>query len=480
MPPKNEAVNAILSSRTLDTRLLLRTATCPKARYFWQHSTPVTNENTTPEWVEPALKTQASAWFDRRMADADLHPLSQTVLQHGELRARLDYLVWGEEGWQLQKLAFWGTPRTADKDDFAARVWLLDCMGITVAKTVLFLPDKNYRRTGGLDFEHLFKPYDLTRSVMGRVKRIDEAVLNLNAPATDRAPLSPACLSPIRCPYAEHCFAPVPAHSVLNIARLGGEKKFELYNRGIIDPKTLPETHPLSAYQRIQIASEKSGEAYVMPDALADFLSSIEFPVYFLDFETVQHPIPPFDQLSPFEPLPFQYSLHILKTPGGEPEHFDFLAESGEDARSKIAENLTELIGKQGSLVAYGADYERRLLRRLADWVPELSVPLESMAKRTIDLMIPFEKRWYYHPAMRGSCSLKNVAPVLDENARYAGLGIAGGREAMEGYLALGSADEQTAQKIRADLLTYGRQDSLSMVQIYEKLCDLTTMELLK
>ncbi|MGE4294384.1 MAG: DUF2779 domain-containing protein [Campylobacterales bacterium] len=457
---------------------MFRTLACPKARTFWQRGEPVTNRHTTPEWVEPALKTDAQAWFEAR--HVQLHPYSQTRLEADKAAAPIDRLVQTEAGWQLEKIAFWGTPRTADKDDFALQVWLLERHGVEVARTLLFLPDKNYIRVGELDYGQLFKPYDLTRSVAGRIRRIEEALAMLSEPGALDAPLSPACLSPVRCPYAEHCFAPVPAHSVLNIARLGGEKKFELYNRGIIDPKTLPETHPLSAYQRIQIASEKSGDAFVSPDALADFLSSIEFPVYFLDFETVQHPVPPFEQLSPFEPLPFQYSLHILKAPGAQPEHHEFLAAAREDARHAIAAKLAALIGPKGSLVAYGADYERRLLRRLADWAPELSAPLESMAKRTIDLMIPFEKRWYYHPAMRGSCSLKNVAPVLDETARYDGLGIPGGREAMEGYLALSGADEQTAQKIRADLLTYGRQDSLSMVQIYEKLCDLTTMELLK
>ena len=458
----------------------MRTLACPKARYFWQQGEAVTNHYSTPEWVEPALKKAAIEWFENRLNGARLHPLSQTCLEIDRIGMTIDRLVQTDAGWQLEKIAFWGTPRTADKDEFALQHRLLAQAGVTVAKTVLFLPDKTYIRSGPLDYEKLFKPYDLSRSVANRVKRIDEALAGLDKPGLPVAPLSVACLSPIRCPYAEHCYAPVPAHSVLNIARLGGEKKYELYNRGIVDPKMLDESHPLSPYQRIQIRSEQEGEAHVVPDALADFLSSIEFPVYFLDFETVQHPIPPFDDLAPFEPLPFQYSLHVLKAPGGTPEHYEFLARDREDAREAIAKQLGAKIGQKGSLVAYGADYERRLLRRLAQWVPELGEALISMAKRTIDLMIPFDKRWYYHPDMHGSCSLKNVAPVLDKQARYDGLAIPGGREAMEGYLALSDASARNSERIRANLLAYGRQDSLSMVQIYEKLCDLTTMELLK
>ena len=35
-----------------------------------------------------------------------------------------------------------------------------------------------------------------------------------------------------------------------------------------------------------------------------------------------------------------------------------------------------------------------------------------------IDLMIPFQKRWYYHPAFKGSYSVKAVLPVMIPDLR--------------------------------------------------------------
>jgi len=47
-------------------------------------------------------------------------------------------------------------------------------------------------------------------------------------------------------------------------------------------------------------------------EAIRSFLSTMAYPLYFLDFETFQQPVPLWDDVSPYEQLPFQYSLGKL------------------------------------------------------------------------------------------------------------------------------------------------------------------------
>jgi len=67
---------------------------------------------------------------------------------------------------------------------------------------------------------------------------------------------------------------------------------------------------------------------------LKDELGTLKYPVYFMDFETLSPCIPRF----PGDQLPFQWSVHVRRQAGTEPEHHEFLAMDTSDPRS-AAEN---------------------------------------------------------------------------------------------------------------------------------------------
>lgn len=73
-----------------------------------------------------------------------------------------------------------------------------------------------------------------------------------------------------------------------------------------------------------------------------DELDGLTFPLYFLDFETMQMAIPEYQGTRPYAQIPFQYSLHYLETPEGELHHREFLGVSGEDPRRQIAQRLCQ------------------------------------------------------------------------------------------------------------------------------------------
>ena len=56
---------------------------------------------------------------------------------------------------------------------------------------------------------------------------------------------------------------------------------------------------------------------YTDKKGIKKFLDTLTFPLYFLDFETIQPIIPEFVGTRPYAQIPFQYSLHYLESPKG-------------------------------------------------------------------------------------------------------------------------------------------------------------------
>ena len=89
--------------------------------------------------------------------------------------------------------------------------------------------------------------------------------------------------------------------------------------------------------------------------------------------------------------------------------HEDYLHELDDDPRPRLAERLIEALGREGTVCTYSG-YERQVLRALSAALPERAEALGAIEARLLDLL-PVVRNGYYHPAFRGSFSIKNVLP---------------------------------------------------------------------
>jgi len=90
------------------------------------------------------------------------------------------------------------------------------------------------------------------------------------------------------------------------------------------------------------------------------------------------------------------------------------------------------------------------------------------------DLLQPFRAFSYYHPQQRGSASIKHVLPVLT-SISYADLSIGNGALAASEFQRI-TVKEPTAADapaVREHLLRYCRQDTMALVAIYRRLCEI-------
>jgi hypothetical protein len=193
-----------------------------------------------------------------------------------------------------------------------------------------------------------------------------------------------------------------------------------------------------------------------------------------MDFETFATAVPIYDGTSPYQNIPFQFSLHIITKQGAMVEHYEFLAEGKDDPRPTFLAELKQNIGPNGSILVYYASFEKSRMKELAKAFPEYQEWVESINGRIVDLNVPFRDFNYYHPQQLGSSSLKHVLPVMT-NLSYGEMDIGEGNTASLKFMesTFGDVSEEEHQKIRNDLRLYCGQDTGGMIDILKKLHEL-------
>ena len=231
----------------------------------------------------------------------------------------------------------------------------------------------------------------------------------------------------------------------------------------------------LSDNNMLQVKMEHTNApARIEKEKIKEFLGTIRYPLYHLDFETFQQAVPEYDGVIPYNMIPFQYSLHVQRSACAKPEHYEFLAIEGLDPRRALAEQLCKDIPADVCVLAYHSSTEIGIMKKLAVQLPDLSAHLLSICKNTLDLMVPFQKKYYYCKEMQGSYSIKYVLPALcpnDPELDYHALdGIHNGGEAMNAFAELPKHTPEEIDLIRKQLLAYCKLDTLAMVKVLEKL----------
>ena len=217
-------------------------------------------------------------------------------------------------------------------------------------------------------------------------------------------------------------------------------------------------------------------ENYIDKEAIKNLVSSLKYPLYFIDYESYLTPIPEIEGTRPYQQLPFQYSLHILKDENTEEyEHKEFLAECDDpDFIRHFVESMISNLPENGSVIVYNKAFEcGNVNKKLAIMFPDLKEEIERINNNMVDFMVPFQKKQYFTKEMEGSYSIKYVLPALypnDPELDYSKLeGVHNGQEALEAFLRLKNESPEEQIKTRKNLLEYCKLDTWAMVKIYEK-----------
>jgi hypothetical protein len=359
--------------------------------------------------------------------------------------------------------------------DTAFQYHVISLAGIQLHDIFVVYINNQYVRNGELDINQLFIIESVKDRILPLLPKVKAHISQMKSMLSNQAipdiNIGPHCTNPYSCSFMGHCWKHIPEYSVFNISRLSSEKKFKLYNNNIINISDVPDDFPLSANQQLQVICEKTGQSTINKPEISAFTNRLQYPLYFLDFETFQSAIPMFDQSKPFQQITFQYSLHIQEKPNGELIHKEFLAQAVSDPRTALLKQLVNDIGLVGHILVYNQGFEIARLNEMANDFPIYQFDIKNIVNRIIDLMIPFSQKHYYTPQMKGSYSIKKVLPALVPNLSYKGLNIAQGGDASLAFESLYTeTDQSKIDQTRKDLLTYCGLDTLAMVKILETL----------
>ena len=362
------------------------------------------------------------------------------------------------------------------KIDLSYQVYILQKLGYNVKKCSIVTVNSEYVRNGELDLDKLFVINDVTNDVMILQNEVEKNIEELNdflenGKETD-IDLDNHCFKPYACPYFTYCSRYLPKNNVFKIAGMYKKDKIKLYKQGNYTYEDLLRCKINNKYKQQILHEINELKDEINYDKIEEFLNTLTEPLYFLDFETFQSPIPMYDGTHPYEQIPFQYSLHILED--DELDHKEYLAKAGVDPRRELAERLVRDIPKDVCVLAYNMVFEKTVILNLANMYPDLRDHLMNIHDNIKDLMMPFKNRYYYNKAMQGSYSIKYVLPALfpnDESLDYHNLDlIHNGSEAMTSFASLAFETEEAQEYIRERLLRYCELDTYAMVKIYEKL----------
>lgn len=402
--------------------------------------------------------------------EAGNKPIFEAAFLHNDVLVRADLLVPEESGYRLVEVKSSTSVKDYHLEDITVQTWVMQQAGLEPSRCMIAHIDNSFVYPGGGHYQGLLKeePVDLEiRDMIGEVPSwIDAAQKTLEqGEAPDILP-GDQCNEPFACDFANYCSPPeTDVEFPVEILPYGKKMAEQLRAEGYRDLRDVPE-EKLTNPKHIRVHRvTKSGQADLDQEAI-DAVRELAYPRYYLDFETIAFSVPIWAGTSPYKQIPFQWSCHVEHA-DGTLTHLEFLDISGGDPRRAFAENLIEAIGTSGPIVVYNAPFEGSRMKELAEAFPDLAAQLLAAVDRLFDLL-PLARNHYYHPAMKGSWSIKAVLPTIAPELDYSNLAVAHGGMAQEAYLDLiaNELSEDEKAELRTALLTYCEQDTLAMVLV--------------
>jgi hypothetical protein len=396
-------------------------------------------------------------------------PIFEATFQHEGVLVREDVLLPSANGesWRIVEVKASTRVKPEYVQDCAIQAWVHKGVGLDFDSISLAHIDNQFEYRGDGNYDGLLTENDLTddvRSVLPSVPAwVDRAKEAVEGPMPDVA-VGAQCTKPYECPFIKHCWPSDTRYPITGLG--GGRKKLGLLVlNGYRDIRDVPPSEISGQTQERIHRVTVEGKPELLPGAKA-FVSTLPYPRFYLDFETIAPAIPIWPDTRPYQALPIQWSCHIERSESVI-EHKEFLDLSGDPPMRKLAEELIQDLEDEGPVLMY-TSYEQRVIVGLVEMFPDLAEDLQAIVGRLVDLH-PVTKENYYHPDMLGSWSIKAVLPTIAPEMDYELLeGINVGTDASVAYLE--AIDPATTvgrrEEIRDELLQYCKHDTEAMIRL--------------
>jgi len=407
----------------------------------------------------------------------------QVLLETSDCRTVTDFLIPEGSAHRLIEVKASSSVKTLHFRDLAFQWVVAEASGKPIHAAELIYVDKNYRRgPEGIRPEEVLTRQDVTEEVRAFLDQTRTDIQRLlPLLRADQAPVeapgarckanrgSKTEVRPSACGHllpGALCRVELPDDwaNELNDLRGGARATVdELPAPGRIAALDASAGCWTDAQRRLIRVSQMNAEI-IEPEGLAQALAPFHGEsVAFMDFEFDPFAaIPRFEGMKPFQRLPFQWALQRLDL---AKQPYAYLHDAPSDPRRAFIESLLAALPASGPIVVYHAPAETTVLNYyLEDWFDgEYAEAVNGVLERIRDLLV-LVKRHYAHPTLRGSFSLKRVAPAM-LGCGYEDLAVSDGMAAVRNWrrLSSGQLPPAEARVLRQGLLDYCGRDALLM-----------------
>lgn len=365
--------------------------------------------------------------------------------------------------------------------DIAFQVVVLESAGFKIRKIAVIHVNNEYVRDGEVDFAKLSTATDITNEVR---EIIEETKSNI------QLALKVISLSELPDPSPRYTKLgafrewleiykalgnKIEPYSIYNLIALNAKLIGGLEDLNISLIKDIPEDFKLTPKQLVQVITTKNNERTINKENIKDFIKTLTYPLYFLDYETAMSVVPLYDGTKSYQQIPFQYSLHIIEKKGDELKHSEYLHRNNSHPVPDLLDKLSKDIGSTGTILVWYKSFEMGRNKEMAQMFPKFSNFLEDVNNRVVDLMEPFASGLFVDKDFFGSASIKNVLPIIVPSLNYKELDIQEGASAQRLWMdsVLRNKTDIDKDKLFYNLIEYCKMDTLAMVEIWRVLMDL-------
>ncbi|MET3010421.1 DUF2779 domain-containing protein [Stenotrophomonas koreensis] len=415
---------------------------------------------------DEALRLTASLLASHR-------PIFEAAFKANGVFAMADVILPDGEAWRMVEIKSTTSVKDYHRDDVAVQAYVATSAGVPLSRVALGHIDNTWVYQGDDQYNGLFVEADLTDEA--RARRAEVAAWVQDAQCIVAEPSAPKirtgrqCRAPYECGFFAHCRScePEPQHPAEWLPRPSPKLSYLIEVEGVTEMAEVPDVLLTPLQRRVRDCT-LNGQTFFDQHGAQAALAGHGLPAHFLDFETISHVVPVWKGFRPNQVAPFQFSVHRVGEDGAI-KNEGFLDLFGRDPSEACAEALVAACGSVGPVYVYNQAFEKRVLKELAERVPNHAEGLMRIHDRVVDLL-PIARDHYYHPSQQGSWSIKAVLPAMFHELRYDALGgVKDGGMAMAAYIE--ATDPKTTaerrQAIATELSRYCALDTWATVKLW-------------
>ena len=224
--------------------------------------------------------------------------ICEAAFSYHNLYCAVDILHKENDGYSLYEVKSSTSVKDVYLADIAFQKYVLQKCGVNLKHVNIVYINNEYVFDGTFDIRQFFNIVNLDLEVLEQesiiedvIRRALEVVDMADEPDID---LSANCHAPYHCGFFDYCTRDLPKPNCFDLYRMQFGRKLKLYKEGNIsfeeiEPVIAGKASNSARINQMQVETYLYGTKLIMnKPGIRSFLDSLTYPLYFLDFETIQ------------------------------------------------------------------------------------------------------------------------------------------------------------------------------------------------